>query len=208
MRLPKTASVLSFLFPDLLWKVNTDRKEIYLTFDDGPEPAVTPQVLSFLKQYNAKATFFCLGKNVEAYPEIFDQLKKEGHSIGNHSYSHPNGWNTPKENYVNNVELCNKVFKAILFRPPYGKLSWGAYRKLRKQYRIVMWSLITHDYRKDLDRKSALQKLIRSSGPGSIVVFHDSIKAKANVVDLLPAYLEHFSRKGYEFKALPSSFPA
>lgn len=202
MTLFRIPSALPFIFRDLLWKVKEEENVIYLTFDDGPEPSVTPFVLDQLKRFDAKATFFCLGKNVESNQELFREVLEEGHSVGNHTYCHPNGWKSRSKDYIEDVNHCTAVFKSSLFRPPYGKLKWRQYRALRKKFQIVMWDVITHDYKADLDQKKALETIISLTRPGSIVVFHDSLKAEKNLKFLLPAYLKHFQKIGYRFERL------
>ncbi len=202
MALFRIPSAFPFIFRDLCWKIPVSEKVIYLTFDDGPEPTVTPFVLETLRKYDAAATFFCIGKNVETFPHLFQRLLDEGHAIGNHTYSHLKGWVTDTDEYLKDVEACSTVVQSSLFRPPYGKISFRQYRRLLKKYTIVLWDVITHDYDVTIDKHEALKKSIESIKPGSVVVFHDSRKARVNLEFLLPAFMEHFHKNGYRFEAL------
>ena len=185
-----------------IWDIPSTEKIIYLTFDDGPTPEVTPWVLEVLKQFNASATFFCIGKNVVAYQEIFDQVRESGHEIGNHTYSHYKGWATATEEYLEDVKKCQEVVNSGLFRPPYGKILRKQGRKLLEEYQVVMWDVLTYDYEMDLEVEDILPKIIGATSSGSIVVYHDSVKSFDNLKKMLPVYLEHFSKQGYQFKAL------
>ena len=200
------------LYPQLTWrKDSTDEKIIYLTFDDGPIPEMTPTILDLLKQYNAKATFFCVGDNIRKHPSIFKRTQEEGHSVGNHTYNHLNGWQTKDVDYLQNVEKCTAVMREhlpeavsekMLFRPPYGRISKSQISKLLPNYHIVMWEVLSGDFLQSLSSENCLKKSIKYTESGSIVVFHDNIKAKRNVDEVLPRYLEHFAQLGFEFKAL------
>jgi peptidoglycan/xylan/chitin deacetylase (PgdA/CDA1 family) len=148
----KTSPLLSALYPDCLWKVKEESKVIYLTFDDGPIPEITPWVLDCMQEHQAKATFFCIGKNVEAHPDIFKRIVDEGHAVGNHTFDHLNGWKTNNEDYYNNIAQCDAtlakhgVQSGALFRPPYGKLTLSQYLHLKKQYKIIMWDVLSFDF--------------------------------------------------------------
>ena len=209
----KTPQWLKALYPECLWKVDTDKKVLYLTFDDGPIPEVTPWVLDELKKYKAKATFFCIGKNIDENPEVFKRIIAEGHRIGNHTYNHYNGWKYVNREYYENVEDCARVLASKkwqvtggkelpLFRPPYGKLKPSQYKHLKDKYRIVMWDVLTLDYNLQVSKKRVLNTALKHAGPGSILVFHDSLKAQPKVQYALPKVLEHFSALGYTFAAL------
>lgn len=204
MYLTKTPYLLhKFYFPNDLWCIETDQNDIYLTFDDGPEPEVTPWILDLLDQYNAKATFFCVGNNVGNNPELFSDILRRGHSIGNHTYSHVNGWKSNLYNYFLNVKKCNRHFKTNLFRPPYGKISSRQRALLTKHFRLIYWTVISGDFDKTISPEICLEKTISSTEKGAIVVFHDSQKAKKNLTFALPAFLKHFHNKGFSFKAIP-----
>jgi len=200
------------LYPTLTWrKESAGQKHIYLTFDDGPIPEMTPDILKVLKKFEAKATFFCVGDNIRKYPEIFQKTQEEGHSVGNHTYHHLNGWRTPKSSYIENIALCTEVMQQhtikpfsskILFRPPYGRISQTQIKALKHKYEIVMWEVLSGDFMAKLSENRCLEKTTAYTKPGSIVVFHDNLKAKKNVDSVLPRYLEYFSEQGYTFNAL------
>ncbi len=192
----------------MLWRVATEKKEIFLTFDDGPIPGPTEFVIQELKKYHAKATFFCIGENVQKYPAVFEKTLADGHAIGNHTYNHIKGWSTPLQKYLENTEVCKSQFSnhqsqtTNLFRPPYGRITRSQISSLKNQYQIVMWDVLTHDYSKNISRNSCLQGSINATRPGSIIVFHDSLKAERNLTYVLPRFLEHFTSQGFVFKTL------
>lgn len=199
----KTPAILRKLFSSLLWKIESKEKAIYLTFDDGPTPEITPWVLDVLEAFDAKATFFCIGKNVQAYPEIFQAVIKSGHAVGNHTHNHLNGWKTTAESYLENTTEAAKHIDSKLFRPPYGKVSLKQIRLLKKAgYTIVMWEVVSADFDQDLSPENCFQNLLRHTKPGSIVVFHDSLKAAENLKTVLPRMLAYFADKGFVFKPL------
>ncbi|MDD3322160.1 MAG: polysaccharide deacetylase family protein [Paludibacter sp.] len=194
-------------FPDLLrpfmgkltWRKNPSSKVIYLTFDDGPVPEVTPTVLQILNNQNINATFFCVGENVKKYPEIYSEILKSGNKTGNHSYHHLKGVSVELDEYLEDVQLASKYIDSKLFRPPYGRISYQQRKALRKKYEIVMWDVLTCDYDKKLTPEQILKNIKRYSRNGSIVVFHDSIKAKEHVLKVLPLAIEWWKSEGYEF---------
>ena len=190
----------------LICEVPTTENEIFLTFDDGPVQEITPAILDILKERETKATFFCVGDNVAANPDLFERLREEGHAIGNHTYHHLHGWKSPPGAYVEDVTRCESLFQTHLFRPPYGKFTPSQYLLLKNKYLFVMWSVLTRDYSRRVKPEHCLEIAIQNSRPGSIVVFHDSIKAAENVLYALPRFLDHFLDKGYRFRAL-TSFP-
>lgn len=208
--LTRVPRLIKKMYPSRLWEVEEKRKALYLTFDDGPIPEVTPWVLQQLKQHNAKATFFCIGDNVRKNPETFSQIVSEGHSIGNHTFNHLNGWKTPVDDYItNSLEAENLITQLAgrrdqkLFRPPYGRISGKQARLLELNgYKIVMWDVLTRDYNRNLSAETCFRNVIRHTRAGSIIVFHDSLKAEKNLKVLLPAMLQHFSKKGYTFGKL------
>lgn len=177
-------------------------KKIYLTFDDGPIPIVTPWVLETLALYNAKATFFCIGNNVLKHPEIYSEIIKQGHKTGNHTQNHLNGWKVLNKNYFQDIEECTKLVRSGLFRPPYGKIKPSQIKRLKHNYKLVMWDVLSRDYDQSLSVENCHKSVIREAKPGSIVVFHDSIKAESRLRGSLPAVLEHFKKQGYEFARL------
>jgi len=207
MYLVHTPQYVQALLPGFVWKMRTDRRSIFLTFDDGPIPEVTPWVLDTLKAYNAKATFFCVGDNVRKYPEIFDQVIDGNHTVGNHTHNHVSGWSTENISYFNNIRHCNRMVHSGLFRPPYGKIRPSQAQFLQRHYRIIMWDVLSGDFDKNINPEQCLHNVIHHAEAGSIVVFHDSLKAKANLEYALPRVLEHFSSLGYSFDALPEMMP-
>ncbi len=191
------------LFPSCVWHLNhTQEKVIYLTFDDGPIPEITPWVLTMLNNFNAKATFFCIGENVEKNASIYQSILQNGHAVGNHTQTHRNGWYTLLHDYLSDVSKCELVVKSTLFRPPYGKLKPLQLRALKKKYKIIMWSFLTCDYLKNLDHESVFEEMKDKIVSGDIVVFHDSLKAEKNMKRLLPKVLEYFSQQGFSFQAI------
>jgi peptidoglycan/xylan/chitin deacetylase (PgdA/CDA1 family) len=206
------ASTMFFVRPPLILRI-FDRKYIscsipafekviYLTFDDGPVPEVTPDVLNILKERNILATFFCVGENVKKHPEVFAQLSGTGHAIGNHTFHHLNGWKTPPAEYFEDVNRCNEYFKTNLFRPPYGKFTPSQYFLLHKQYRFILWSVLSGDYHIGISKDKCLHNVVNHTNAGSIVLFHDSLKAKNKLFFALPRFLDHFLEKGYRFELL------
>lgn len=174
---------------------------IYLTFDDGPIPEITPWVLDTLKAYKAKATFFCVGENAVTQGEILNRIKNEGHAIGNHTHNHLNGWKTKDRDYFKNIITAREVLETTLFRPPYGRMKPSQLKVLRKQYKIVMWSILTHDYDQRIAPEQCLENALMAKN-GDIVLFHDNIKAKQNLEFALPKFLEHYSQLGFEFRVV------
>lgn len=208
MMLVKMPKLMMRLFPHLLWRVKTDENVLYLTFDDGPTPEVTAFVLAELARYNAKATFFVIGDNVRKYPEILKGVKEAGHAIGNHTFNHLNGWKTPRATYLENAEKGQQAIvdclgeATKLFRPPYGRIRPKDASTLSKDYKVVMWHIIAGDFVKKYSPERVLSNVIDKSGPGSIVVLHDSLKCETNLRYALPKILAHFAAKGYRFEAL------
>jgi peptidoglycan/xylan/chitin deacetylase (PgdA/CDA1 family) len=204
----KTPFFLPLLYPALVWKIPTDKKELYLTFDDGPVNGPTDFVLEELAKVSARATFFCIGDNIRKHPGVFQKVIAAHHSIGNHTFNHLNGWTTKTTEYIKNVQLLEDTLTAhgqkpaTLFRPPYGRITRAQIHALNK-YRIVMWDVLSFDYNKNLSGESCLRKTIRAVRPGSIVVFHDSYKAEKNMTCILPRLISHFAEQGYEFKSIP-----
>jgi len=205
MYLVKTPRLLKKLYPKLLWNVNKSARRIYLTFDDGPIPIVTPFVLNILNQYNAKATFFCIGDNVRKHPDVFEQVKNEGHAIGNHTYNHLKGWKTDDNRYLENFLKADGLLQTNLFRPPYGRIKRSQIRLLQAAkpvLKIVMWSVLSGDFDITLKPEKCLENVLKSTGGGDIVVFHDSLKAFDRLQYVLPRAMEVWRREGFEFMAL------
>ena len=202
---------MKWWYPSLTWNIKTKKKEVYLTFDDGPDPEVTSWVLDQLKKHHAKATFFCIGKNIKKYPEIFSEIIFDGHSVGNHTQNHLKGWKTKTDIYIDNVLECNKTItqfnklkiKQQLFRPPYGKIKKSQATKiLNKGYKIIMWDVLSADFDTTISKERCLQNVINNTKEGSIIVFHDSVKAAKKVKYALPQVLKTFSDKGFVFKGI------
>ncbi|MEC4112592.1 polysaccharide deacetylase family protein [Myroides pelagicus] len=201
--------ILPFLFPTYTWLRKTKDKKVYLTFDDGPIPEITEWVLDTLAQYQIKATFFCIGDNIRKHPTIFQRIVKEGHQIGNHTFNHLNGWKTPTEVYLDNIMLCEEQMKlhssikTFLLRPPYGKITRKQAKELQhKGYEIIMWHNVTKDYDQTITPKQCLVRGLKNIKKGSIIVFHDSIKAQKNLQTSLPQLIESILAKGYHFDIL------
>lgn len=200
----KVPGILKFVFPDVTWDIKENGPVLYLTFDDGPTPQVTTEILSVLKDFNASATFFCIGRNVERYPEIYSQILENGHATGNHTYSHLKGWYTPDTDYYNDIALAAQFIHSGLYRPAYGMIRIRQKNHLKQQYRIVLWDVMSYDFNRSISPQTCLNNVIHHAVPGSVVVFHDSLKASENVLFALPRVLEYYSRKGYAFKSIPS----
>ncbi|HXA01811.1 MAG TPA: polysaccharide deacetylase family protein [Cytophagaceae bacterium] len=203
--------ILSRIYPSITWSRKNTDKTIFLTFDDGPISDVTEYVLEQLDLFHAKATFFCVGDNIKKYPAVYQKILREGHRTGNHTYNHLNGWNTDDEKYYSNIQECQQIMDShstqhsalrTLFRPPYGKIRKGQIAKLTPEYEIIMWGVLSGDYNQKLSAVKCLHKTIKYSRSGSIIVFHDSLKAEKNLKYVLPKYLEHFSALGYKFESL------
>jgi len=202
----RTPFFLPWLYPGLVWRMPSECKELFLTFDDGPVPGPTEFVLETLNKYNSKATFFCIGDNVRKYPDVFRKVLAEGHAIGNHTFNHLKGWSTSREAYVENVQQCTSIFEehqqqVKLFRPPYGRITRSQINALA-DYKIIMWDVLTVDYHKSVSPEACLKNSVQATRPGSIIVFHDSVKAERNMQYALPRMLEHFLERGYTFKPL------
>ncbi|MBS1682694.1 MAG: polysaccharide deacetylase family protein [Bacteroidetes bacterium] len=210
MNLFRTPFFLPRIYPSLQWRIPTKENELFLTFDDGPVPGPTEFVLDELRKVDAKATFFCIGDNIRKHPSVFEKVINDGHAVGNHTFHHLKGWGTSLEKYVENIELCklqianHKTHINNFFRPPYGRITFQQIKTVREKYKIVMWDVLTHDYLKNISRKDVLRGSIRATRPGSIIVFHDSLKAERNLTYVLPKFLEHFSSLGFTFKSLPN----
>ena len=201
----KTPGWIKKLYSRSTWFIPVNEKIIYLSFDDGPHPVITPFVLDELKKYNAKACFFCIGKNVLAYPEVYKRIIEEGHSVGNHSFNHLNGWKTNDALYLDDIAAAKKYIASNLYRPPYGRITRFQLKQLampRFNLKTVMWTVLSGDFDKDISPEKCLQNVIRKSEPGSIIVFHDSEKANSRMRYALSGTLEYFSKKSYRFEKI------
>ncbi|NJL75134.1 MAG: polysaccharide deacetylase family protein [Saprospiraceae bacterium] len=201
----KTPKFVQSLFPTFTWNVPSSEKVLYLTFDDGPIPEVTPWVLKELAQHHAQATFFCVGENAKKYPTIFEELHQAGHGVGNHTYNHLDGWRTDNIKYFHNIRHCRSLVKSNLFRPPYGHLKPKQAQFLQRHYHVVMWDVLSGDFDLKLTKEKCFENVVRYATNGSIIVFHDSQKAKERLMYALPRTLEHFSLLGFTFSALKPS---
>lgn len=205
MYLVKTPWWLRMLYPSLTWRMRGVDKTIYLSFDDGPHETATPFVLEQLEKYNAKASFFCIGKNVVAHPGIYEQIRLAGHTVGNHTHNHVNGWKVKDEVYLQEIEAAAAHIGSIYFRPPYGRIKRSQVKKIKQQMsgvRIVMWDVLSGDFDVNQTPEACLGYVLYHTRPGSIIVFHDSAKAFDTLQHALPRMLEHFTKEGYTFKAL------
>jgi len=191
------------LNPSLVWKLPAENKTLYLTFDDGPHETATPFILDELKKYNAKATFFCIGKNVKALPNLYKRVLDEGHAVGNHTFNHLNGWKTKNKNYITDIQQAAGYIDSKLFRPPYGKISpFVAKLIIKAGYKIIMWHVLSGDFDENLSPQKCTENVLLYSKPGSIIVFHDSTKAWQRMSYALPKILNHFTNEGFLFKKL------
>ncbi len=195
--------------PGLTWSIPTEKQSIFLTFDDGPVPRLTPFIMDILDQFHAKATFFCVGDNIRKYPDIFQKLIQKGHAVGNHTFNHLKAWSCNWQEYLSNVDKCRSEIRKytelsgkMLFRPPHGQITPRIIKKLLPDYQIIMWNVLTYDFDQGHAADISLHRAIRHTAPGSIVVFHDNYKAEKKLKSILPKYLEYFLQKGFTFEKL------
>lgn len=188
------------LYPHAHWRMNTSEKAVYLTFDDGPIPEVTPWVLNVLDKYQIKATFFMVGDNVRKHPDEYKMVVERGHRIGNHTFNHLKGFEEGSERYIANIDKADCYLSTDLFRPPHGIMRMKQYRMLSKRYRIIMWDLVTRDYNSKLNGEQVLRKVRKYARNGSIITFHDSLRSVDNLRYALPRAIEWLQGEGYEFK--------
>lgn len=205
----KIPSFFTSIFTNQTWNVKNNKNEIYLTFDDGPIPEVTPWVLDILKEYNITATFFCIGDNIRKHPEVFKRILEEGHQVGNHTFNHLNGWKTSTVNYKKNVTACtteiekHTALSTRLIRPPYGRITPSQIKALQKEnYQIIMWEILSRDYDTHLDKDKCYQNATKNVRSGSIIVFHDSLKAEERLRYALPKTIKFLKEKGFKFGKL------
>ncbi len=202
MYLVKTPYLVKKYFSKFTWDVPASKKAVFLTFDDGPTPGVTDFVLDELDKYQAKATFFCIGEKVVQHHTLFEQIKTKGHTVANHTFSHVNGNQTSKEDYLEDFQKCEDTFTAKLFRPPYGKITKPEYDEILKTHQIIMWDVLSGDFDQNISKEKCWKNVRENTNGGSIIVFHDSEKAKEKLLYTLPKTLEYFSNKGFVFKQL------
>ena len=205
----KTNALIKKIFLKYTWDIPNDENKIYLTFDDGPMPEITEWVLGELKKHKAKATFFCIGNNIQKHPDVFKKVISEGHSVGNHTFNHFNGWKTSTEEYLENTKLCDDSIsnlnskKSNLFRPPYGKIRASQSKKLMQLgYQIIMWDVLSADFDTRISPEKCLDNILNNVKSGSIIVFHDSIKAFPNLKYTLPKILAILTKRGFVFEKL------
>lgn len=201
----KTPGLLKAIYNRCVWHIKEHANSVYITFDDGPHPEATPFVLDQLKKYNAKATFFCIGKNVEEHPDIYRELLANGHAIGNHTYNHVNGWKVENMTYFKNIKKASTVMESNMFRPPYGRITLNQAIGIEKMFpkmKIIMWDVLSGDFDTALSPNACLDNVIQSTKPGSIIVFHDSAKAWERLEYTLPAFLKYCQQKGWKMKKL------
>jgi peptidoglycan/xylan/chitin deacetylase (PgdA/CDA1 family) len=199
VRLP---GFITSLFREAVWRLDETDRTVYLTFDDGPIPEVTPWVLELLRKEDLRATFFCVGENVVRYPDIYRQIIDDGHSVGNHTYNHWQGLRKTDHEYFDNISKAGECINSDLFRPPHGWMKTSQYFYLRKHYRIIMWDLISCDYDTQFSPSEVFRNVTDFVRPGSIITFHDSIKAKRNLTEALPAAISWMREQGYRFEAI------
>jgi len=208
----KTHWLIKKIFSGFVWHLPTSRKTVYLTFDDGPTPEITSWTLELLKKHNAKATFFCIGENIAKHPELYKEILQYGHAVGNHTQNHLNGWQTDLKTYIENVDLCEKAIgeyqlnnenSAKLFRPPYGKLNRQQFQQLKKKgYKIIMWDILSADFDTKISPEQCAENVLKNIQSGTIIIFHDSIKASTNLKYALPKTLNYLQENGYEMQAI------
>lgn len=192
------------VFKDISWHFIGRDKELFLTFDDGPDPNITPWVISILKEFDAKATFFCVGNKVEKHQATYQHILNNGHCVGNHTFSHIKGWSSASKDYLNDVKRAEKFIKTNLFRPPYGRIRFHQLKKIKKDYKIIMWDVLSRDYDKKISNEECLSNVIDYAESGSIIVFHDTPDAEGNLKYVLPKVLKYYSDKGFVFNSIIS----
>jgi peptidoglycan/xylan/chitin deacetylase (PgdA/CDA1 family) len=205
MNFVQIPGILKKIYPGLTWNISGGDRELYLTFDDGPTPDITDQVLHILAASNARATFFSIGRNAERNPEILRRIIDAGHAVGNHTYSHLKGWYTPNREYYDDIELASQFVPSQLYRPAYGMITPTQISYLKQRFHIVLWDVMSYDFDPSTSKEKCLSNVIRYAGPGSVIVFHDSVKASASLLYVLPRVLEYFGGKGFSFKAIGAS---
>jgi len=202
MYLVKTPPIIKTIFSDFVWSLDTDSKEVFITFDDGPIPELTPWVLDELKKYDFKATFFCVGDNVRKYPEIYQRIIAEGHSVGNHTYNHLNGWNNDLDTYLENIKKCDKVVSSDLFRPPYGKMKPNQSAVIKTEKSIIMWDVLSGDFDQTISQEKCLSNVMDNFVPSLIIVYHDNLKSEKNRGNAYLRFLNHLAKDGYKSQNL------
>lgn len=200
MIIEQPAKFLRWLYPGALWRMDPNERAVYLTFDDGPIPEVTPWVLDVLDTYHIRATFFMVGDNIRKYPDMFEEVRRRGHRLGNHSFNHISGFRHGVSTYLRNVDKANVYLRTDLYRPPHGWMKWEQYAAIRKRYKVVMWDLVTRDYSTRLNGRDVLLNVRKYARPGSIITFHDSLKSQDKLLYALPRAIEWLQSQGYAFR--------
>lgn len=208
----KTNRIIKNIFSGFIWNFPSSKKIVYLTFDDGPTPEITDWTLEILKKHNAKATFFCIGENIKQYPDLFKRIQSEGHAIGNHTQNHVNGWNSSTTDYISNVNLCKKTIQEFsienyklqnIFRPPYGKVTRKQFKLLKKSnYKIIMWDVLSADFDSSITPEQCAENVLKNIQPGSVIIFHDSLKAAKNLKHALAQTLNYLKKNEFEMNAI------
>lgn len=199
LRWLRAPGVLKLLFPEFVWRYNSGEKKVYLTFDDGPIPESTLWTLDMLRERNVKATFFCVGDNVRKYPDLYRKIVEEGHAVGNHTYNHLRGWQEDSLKYIENVIMASEYINSRLFRPPYGMIKRSQAKHLLQEYKVVMWDILSGDYRKDISPQRCFEDVYKKVRPGSIILFHNHQKSEENMRYAVPRLIDTLRMDGYEF---------
>jgi peptidoglycan/xylan/chitin deacetylase (PgdA/CDA1 family) len=199
----KTPTIFKVLFPQLVWNFAENEQKVFLTFDDGPSTSVTDSILTILEEEKVRATFFCIGKNVKKNPELANKILKKGHSIGNHSMTHVNGWRTRKKSYLKNINEASEYINSNLFRPPFGRFNFYSLYKILKKYKLVMWDVLSGDFDEKLEEKAVINNVIKNVSNGSIIVFHDNNKCKEKTLSALLKTIKKLKEKGFSFEVIP-----
>lgn len=198
----KPPILLRKLYPKAVWRITTNEKKILLTFDDGPVPEITPWILDLLKHHNIPATFFCVGSNIVKNRKLFERIIDEGHAVGNHTQNHLNNWKVSDKDYLENIDECQKHYPFQLFRPPYGKMRISSYNKLKSKYKIILWDVLSMDYDLTVSAEKCFENVTKNTGNGSVIVFHDSLKATEKVMDVLPKVISYYQNLGFTFEKI------
>jgi peptidoglycan/xylan/chitin deacetylase (PgdA/CDA1 family) len=198
----QTPRIIRAIAHDFVWRIPTEEQEVFLTFDDGPTPIITEKILEILESFEAKATFFCIGKNAQNHPQIVEKILSQGHQIGNHTQTHRNGWKTGYAQYLRDVITAKNHIPSILFRPPYGQISRTQTTALKKHFKLIMWDVLSGDFDPKMSVENCIEIVCKTSRPGSIIVFHDSMKASPILLQALPVILQRLKNQGFKFSSI------
>jgi peptidoglycan/xylan/chitin deacetylase (PgdA/CDA1 family) len=202
MYLHQTPRIIRAIAHDFVWRIPTEEQEVFLTFDDGPTPIITEKILEILESFEAKATFFCIGKNAQNHPQIVERILSQGHQIGNHTQTHRNGWKTGYAQYLRDVITAKNHIPSTLFRPPYGQISRTQTTALKKHFKLIMWDVLSGDFDPKMSVENCIEIVCKTSRPGSIIVFHDSMKASPILLQALPVILQRLKNQGFKFSSI------